>query len=474
MIFTSIDFFLFLIPTFLLFYLIPSRFRNYFLIIVSLIFYAFAKVEYTILIILLVILNYLIGLGINNNSTRRDGYLYLSLFINLGVLVFYKYWNFLVSNLFQLLGWFHLNTTPMPLLDVILPLGLSYYTFQNIGYILDVYRGTIKAERNIFNFGLFSLFFPKLLVGPIERANSLLPQLKKRITFQQENIIEGSKQIAWGLFKKLVVANRISIYHDAVMSSLASQSGGTILFASILYTFQVYADFSGYTDLALGTGKLFGYDLMQNFRRPLLARNVSDFWRRWHISLSSWVNDYIFNPILFKRRDWGKWGIFYALVVSFVVIGIWHGASWNYVVFGLLQAIALIYETITKKIRKKVSKKTKQIFYDSLSITMTFIFITFSLIIFQSPTLKESIGIIEGIFSHHGKLFIDKPTELLFMLIGCFIIIFSDLQAEFKIFQFTFFSNKNWVIQQISFALLLIYILIAGVFDGGQFIYLAF
>ena len=476
MLFTSIAFFSFLASSLLVYYLLPAKARNYFLIIACLLFYAYAQIEYVFLIVLLIILNYLVGLGINHTKIKikQIGYLYFSVFINLGVLIFFKYWNFAIKNLFEFLGWFHLNTLSAPFLDIVLPLGLSYYIFQTIGYISDVYRGTVKAEKNILDFSLFTLFFPKLLVGPIERADHFLPQLKRKIYFDKENIIEGGKRIAWGLFKKLVVADRISLYHTSIMMSSENQSGETILFACILYTFQVYADFSGYTDMALGTAKMFGFDLMENFKRPLLAKNISDFWRRWHISLSSWVNDYIFNPIVLKHRDWRNWGVFYGLLISFVVIGIWHGASWNYVVFGLLQAIAIIYEICTRKARKKISKKIPLSVYNGLSILFTFLFVTFSLIIFQSATLSDAATIIKRIFLNPGEFFYDRPSTLLFMLIGCGIMMLVDIDKEFKLFRFSMFSNTSWVVQQVSYALLLIYILLAGVFDGGQFIYFSF
>jgi len=477
MLFTSIIYFLFLGSSLIVYYLIPVKYRNYFLIAASAFFYMYVKIDYIFLIIFIILANYWVGIQIEKSKTRNNKliYLNLSLLINLGILIFFKYWNFLIENIFEILGWFHFDSQgPLPILNIVLPLGLSFYIFQTIGYTIDIYRGSIKAEKNIFRFSLFTLFFPKLLVGPIERANRFLPQLQKKIYFEKENIIEGGKRIARGLFKKLVVADRISIYHTAVITSLSDQSGSTILFATILYTFQIYADFSGYTDIALGTARLFGFDLMENFKQPLLAKNVSDFWRRWHISLSSWVNDYIFNPIALKRRNWSNWGVFYALLISFVVIGIWHGASWNYVLFGILQALALMYETLTKKARKKISKRIHPSIYKYSSIFLTFLFVTFSLIIFQSATLSDAWSIINGIFSNHGELYYNSPSTLIFMLAGCGMMLLYDIQVEFKISQFSFLANKNWGTQQACYALLLIYILIAGVFDGGQFIYFAF
>ncbi len=435
----------------------------------------YVKVSYIFLISFIIIVNYLIGIQIQNSYNKKKFFLNLSLLINLGVLIFFKYWNFLILNFFDFLGLIHFkNSLDIPLIEILLPLGLSYYIFQTIGYILDIYRGSIQAETRISNFSLFILFFPKLLVGPIERARHFLPQLNKQIYFDKVNIIEGSKRIAWGLFKKLVVADRISIYHTTVISSSKYQSGETILLACVLYTFQVYADFSGYTDIALGTARMFGFDLMENFKRPLLAKSVSDFWRRWHISLSSWVNDYIFNPIILRKRDWGIWGVFYGLLISFVVIGIWHGPAWNYVLFGLLQALALMFEVITRKARKKIAKKINPIIYNNVSIILTFSFVTFSLIIFQSATFIDAINIIKRIFANHGQLFYDTPSTLLFMLIGCGILLLFEMDHEFGIFKFSLFSNKSWLIQQISYGLLLIYIILAGVFDGGQFIYFSF
>jgi alginate O-acetyltransferase complex protein AlgI len=476
MLFTSVIYFLFLACALPTYYLLPVKYRNYFLIALSVLFYMYVKVEYIFIIIFIIITNYLIGIQIEREETKNKKiqYLYLSLFLNLGILVFFKYWNFIIGNLFGFLELFHVKNH-IPILEIALPLGISYYVFQTIGYIFDIYRGSQKAEKNISRFSLFTLFFPKLLVGPIERAGRFLPQLSKSIYFDKENIVEGGRRIAWGLFKKLVVADRILIYQNAVFGFPKQEGSLTVLFASLIYTFQVYADFSGYTDIAIGTARLFGFNLMENFKRPFFAKNLSDFWRRWHISLSSWVNDYIFNPIAFKRREWGNWGVFYAILISFVVIGIWHGATWNYVLFGIIQAIALIYEVVTRKVRKKILKRIPSFIYNNVSRLLTFLYVSFSLIIFRTDTFSGALNIIDDIFfPKSGKFYYDSPSTLIFILTGCGIMMIYDLQEEFKLFRFSFFSNKNFMVQQVSYALLLIYILLVGVFDGGQFIYFAF
>lgn len=423
----------------------------------------------------MVLANYFVGIKIENTLSEKNRklYLILGLIINIGALVFFKYWNFLLASLEHFLSIFQIDIS-FPHLEVLLPLGLSYYIFQFIGYLVDIYWKHEKAERNILSLGLFIIFFPKIPVGPIERAEKFLPQLAKTIPFSWNDIIEGGKRIVWGLFKKLVVADRIAIYQSAVMSSQDQQSGITMLFATLIYTFQVYADFSGYTDIALGTARLFGFNLMENFKRPFLAKSIGEFWRRWHISLSSWVNDYVFTPLAFKKRKWGIVGVFYSLILSFAIIGIWHGSTWNYLVFGLLQAAALIYEYSARRFRKKMSRTIAPVIYGNLSILFTFLYVSFCLIIFRTDTFNNAGIIIRSIFTHSGQLFYDKPSTLIFILVGISIMMLHDIQKEFRIFRFSLFSNKNWIVQQVSYALLIIYILLAGIFDGGQFIYLAF
>ncbi|HVT83820.1 MAG TPA: MBOAT family O-acyltransferase [Chitinophagaceae bacterium] len=472
--FTSILFFLFLTGTLIVYYLLSVRFRNYFLIAASAVFYIYAGAVFFLLLAAMILANFLIGLKLEQATVEkiRKGYLILGVGSNLVPLIFFKYWNFLVGNLAKLLSVVHWDFS-FHYLDIVLPIGLSYYVFQFIAYLIDIYWKHEKAERDIFRFSLFIMFFPKMQVGPIERAGNFLPQLRKKIFFDQNNLVEGGKRIVWGLFKKLVVADRIAIYQSAVMSAQDQQSGITMLFASLIYTFQVYADFSGYTDIALGTARLFGFNLMENFKRPLLAKNMGEFWRRWHISLSSWVNDYVFTPLAFKRRSWGIAGVFYSLALSFAIIGIWHGSTWNYLAFGLLQAVALMYEYLTRRFRKKMAKTISPVIYNNLSIVATFLYISFCLVIFRTDTFSHAGAMLNSIVTHSGPLFYDKPSTLLFILIGCLIMMLHDVREEFKLFRSSLVT-KNWIVQQVTYALLIIYILLAGVFDGGQFIYLAY
>jgi len=475
MISTSIVYFIFLVCTLIVFYLSPVKYRNYILILASLVFYMYVKLSYVIIILSVISTNYVIGIKIEDSDTKKlkTRYLYLSLLINLGILIYFKYWNSIINNISLFPGNSFLKNNFL-LGEIILPLGLSYYIFQTIGYILDIYRGSRKSEKNFSKFSLFILFFPKLLVGPIERAKNLLPQLEKYHLLNKEDLIAGGKLIIWGLFKKLVVADRISLYVDTVYSNLPAHNTSTFCMATLLYPVQVYADFSGYTDIAIGSARLFGINLMENFKQPLFAKNVSDFWRRWHISLSSWVSDYIYTPIVFNRRDWGSFGVIYALLISFIVIGVWHGASWNYVIFGIIQAAALIYELETKNFRKKLSKRIPGYVYNTISILLTFIFFAFSLIVFRTTDLLGAVNIINAILSGSGDLYIDHPSTMLFIIIGSVILLTSDFIKEYEKTRYNVIHVRGWIPQTLAYSLLILYIIIAGVFDGGQFIYFAF
>jgi len=474
MLFTSINYFVFLFISLLLYYISPVVYRKYILIIASLYFYSFVSIAFTFLILCLIILNYFTGIYIGNSYEQRirKKIIFISIISNVLVLIYFKYLSFVIDNIFHL---FNIVSIQNPFLsNIILPLGLSYYTFQNIGYLIDIYRGSLLPEKNILNYALFILFFPKLLVGPIERGKHFLIQFHTSVSFQHNNLVDGGKRIVWGLFKKLVVAERIALYVSVIDAQPEKQSGLTIFVASLLYTIQVYADFSGYADMAIGSAKLFGYNLMENFNKPLFAKNISDFWRRWHISLSSWVNDYIFNPILLSKRNWKNYGVLFALLISFMIIGIWHGASWNYLIFGIIQAIVLYAELLSKKFRNKIAKSFHPGIYNILSIAFTFLFVSFCLIIFRSPSLVKSSQIFHSIFKNFGGLYIDRPSTFIFIFLGILLMMLYDLKKAFNFPIFNLVAKSNWIVQNMSYAFLLIYILIAGVFDAGQFIYFSF
>ena len=282
-------------------------------------------------------------------------------------------------------------------MKLLLPVGISFYTFQAVGYLIDVYRGERKAERHLGLFAVFVAFFPQLVAGPIERSRNLIPQFYEKHKFDYHRVTDGLKLIAWGLFKKIVIADRIAVYVDQVFRYPDQYVGAPSLLASVFFTIQVYCDFSGYSDIAIGSAQILGFRLMKNFDRPYHAKSVSEFWRRWHISLSTWLRDYIYNPILIGTREWGQAALVFSLFVTFLACGLWHGAYWTFIIFGLLHGLVLSMEVITKKRRKKLKKMVPPIIYDSVSMLLTFTFVCMTFIFFRSSTVADAFLIMKNI-----------------------------------------------------------------------------
>ena len=471
--FTSLLYLFFLGSGLIVYYLIPVKYRFYFLLFLSVFFYAYVQVSFLFFILILVLLNMIFGIGIEKSINQRvkKYWFYAGMIINIGILFYYKYFTFLIHTILHL-G--EKNDSSF-FYQLTIPIGISYFTFQIIGYLIEIFRGGQIAEKQFSKLLFFTIFFPKLMVGPIERPKHFFPQISIYKYLDSQNIINGLQRIAWGLFKKLVVADRISLYVSVVDSNPQQQSGLTILLASLLYTIQVYADFSGYADIAIGSARLFGYELLENFNRPFFAKSITEFWRRWHISLSTWVNDYIFNPILLKNRRAGLFGLFYALLISFVVIGIWHGPTWNYILFGIMQAVIIFIETITKNISKNISKYFPPTAYNIFRILSTYLIVSFSLIIFRFPTLGDSFTLLSLIFNSFGHIYIDRLSTILFIFIGTLIVLLFDFYHEYQHnLRLPALKELPWYTQHISFVLLLLYMLVAAVFDGGQFIYFNF
>lgn len=366
MIFTSIAFVLFFTATVIIYYALPHKLRWIWLLMSGVFFYSYYNPANIVVPVFIIFVTYTAGIGIERAPSHRLARIYYlsAIIANVGLLVFFKYINFFISTLFDLVNFtkenlFH-ETASLhnpEFLNIIAPLGISYITFQAIGYLIEIKRGNHAAERNLGHFSTYLLFFPKVIAGPIERSHHFLPQLKHQIKFDNQNINTGLTLILWGLFKKLVIADRLFLYTSAVLDHPLNQSGITLIAASFLYVIEMYADFSGYTDMALGIAKVLGFDLMPNFNRPLFAKSVTEFWRKWHISLSSWFADYFYTPITIGKRSWGKWSAVYAFFLTFIVLGFWHGANWTFIIFGALQGIILTIEFLTRKVRKNLRKK---------------------------------------------------------------------------------------------------------------------
>lgn len=335
MLFNSFEFLLFFPIVCVLYFLLgKNKYRNPFLLLASYYFYMNWKPIYAVLILTSTILTYVCGLLVEKNSgekKKQKWFLISSLVLNFGILFIFKYFNFINESIFIVLSTTGLKWT-VPNLDVLLPVGISFYTFQAVGYSIDVYRGTIKAERNFITYALFVSFFPQLVAGPIERAKNLLPQFHSEHHFDADDVIEGIKQMIWGFFMKLCVADVLSSYVDAIYNNVANHNGTSMLLATLFFTIQIYCDFAGYSNIAIGVARVMGYRLMENFKQPYFALNIKEFWRKWHISLSTWFMDYLYIPLGGNRVSYSRHLL--NLAITFLISGVWHGANWTFVIWG--------------------------------------------------------------------------------------------------------------------------------------------
>jgi D-alanyl-lipoteichoic acid acyltransferase DltB (MBOAT superfamily) len=379
--------------------------QNVFIVISSYIFYGWWDWRFLVLIFLSTLLDFMVGLGLaktKQNKTKQNKTILLlfSIFVNLTILGFFKYFNFFVDNFaeaFRLLG-FKLNPVH---LKIILPVGISFYTFQTMSYSIDVYRGELKPTKNFIAFAAFVSFFPQLVAGPIERAKNLLPQFLNKRAFSYVKSIEGCKQALWGFFKKIVIADNCAIYANMIFDNSAEYSGSTLLLGAFFFAFQIYGDFSGYSDIAIGISKLFGINLMNNFRYPYFSRDIAEFWRRWHISLTTWFRDYIYIPLGGSRH--GIWISIRNTFIVFVVSGFWHGAKWTFVVWGFIHALYFLPLLLQNKNRININSITAERFFpnirDFISIITTFFITCLGWIFFRAETLGHAFSYIRGIFS---------------------------------------------------------------------------
>ena len=373
------------------------KLQNAFVVAASYVFYGWWDWRFLLLIAFTSFCSWGSGLLIGKAETKGKAkrWMWLNIVLNLGILALFKYYDFFVTEFAHL---FHVSTEGL-LLKVILPVGISFYTFQALSYSIDVYRGKIAPTRDIVAFFAFISFFPQLVAGPIERATNLLPQFLKKREFRYDNAVDGMRQILWGLFKKIVVADNCAVYVDQVFSTYAEQSGSTLLMAAIFFTFQIYGDFSGYSDIAIGTAKLFGIKLMRNFNVPYFSRDIAEFWRRWHISLTTWFRDYVYIPLGGSRVSKSK--VVRNTFIIFLVSGFWHGANWTFIAWGAYHAILFLPLILTGKNRKYTNQVAEGRFLPTLKeigqILLTFFLAVIGWIIFRSATISDSVHYIVGL-----------------------------------------------------------------------------
>jgi alginate O-acetyltransferase complex protein AlgI len=488
MLFNSIAFLIFFPVVFITYYVIPPRYRTGLLLLASCYFYMSFVPQYLLILLALITIDFGLGLAIEKSTDKKKRLLYLivSISANLGILFLFKYFNFFNENLAALAHIINWNYSPL-LFSIVLPLGLSFHVFQSLSYVIEVYKGKYKAERNYWTYALYVLFFPQLVAGPIERPQNLLPQLNTVQTFDDTRVRQGLEQMLWGFFKKVVIADQIAQMINPLYQHLPTES--SLLFAiAILFSYQLYCDFSGYSDIALGSAKMLGYDLQINFNRPYAARSLSDFWRRWHISLSNWLRDYLYYPL---ALGWGrktKAKLYLSLIVTFALIGLWHGAAWTFVVFGLVHGVYLALELATERPRRKIRmalgvSDTNRL-HHALQTLVVFIAASVSFVFFRSTSLSQAWWFIGHLFAWpslpfvaHGLIAtLAAPVgNIVFVVVVASIVIMEIMQYyQTKAGTLFIFDAKPRAVRYTWYYTLATCILLFGYFGGESFIYFQF
>ncbi len=474
MLFDSFPFVIFFIIVTSLYFTIPYQWRWFLLLVASCYFYMAFIPIYILILGFTIVIDYFAGIYIEDATlSKRKILLVISLVANIGVLSIFKYYNFLNYNFSYILHGFDL-TNPIPYLSILLPIGLSFHTFQAMSYTIEVYRGNQKAERHFGIYALYVMFYPQLVAGPIERPQNLLHQFREKHMFEVERIIDGLELMLWGLFKKLVIADRLAIYVNAVYNHPREHTGMTLILATIFFAFQIYCDFSGYTDIARGVARVMGFKLMMNFNRPYFARSISEFWKRWHISLSTWFKDYLYISLGGNRVSVPRW--YLNLLIVFIISGLWHGANWTFIIWGALNGFYLVFALIAERYKLDVISQMKK--YPKLNrlmqILITFVLTCFAWIFFRANNVSDAFVIVKKIFQFKGPINIENPSIMIYSIFSILFLLLVEARQEYYRGSFSFFNSQNWIIRNFSYALLIILILLFGVFDGGQFIYFQF
>lgn len=471
MIFNSFNFIVFFPLIFLLYYAIPAKYykaRNFYLLLVSYLLYLQWEPVYALILLGVTAVTYYSALLIER-AKRPKRILTVGVLLSLLPLAFFKYFNFIndsISDSLSVIGFnFHLQG-----LNWAIPIGISFFTFQALGYLWDVYYKRQECEHDFMTYALFVSFFPSILSGPINKASLVIPQLKNlRPYFDYGKAVEGLKMLLWGMFMKVVVADRVALYVDTVLPSYMNYTGTSCFVASLLYTIQIYADFAGYSLMAIGVGKVLGFELTENFRRPYFAVSVTDFWHRWHISLSTWLKDYVYIPMggsrCSKLRNY--WNIF----ITFLISGIWHGANWTFIVWGCMHGIFQIIEKLLGQQKCSYGWIGK-----TFKIIITFLLVNFAWIFFRMPTLGDARGVIARIFdpSLPMGVYMHGFTVTAFIGFGLMMLFIKDVADEFFPSKLNLFNSRNRIVRWVSYLFIMVSIMLAGVFSADQFIYANF
>lgn len=432
MIFNSLEFAVFLPVVFILYWFVFKnhlKSQNVLLLAASYLFYGWWDWRFLSLIVFSTLLDYTIGrrLEVASKETNKKALLWCSIVVNLGFLGFFKYYNFFLENFVAAFTFFGQPISPRSL-NIILPVGISFYTFQTLSYTIDIYRGKLTPEKDFVAFAAFVSFFPQLVAGPIERATNLLPQFPKSRIFSKEHATDGMRQILWGLFKKVVIADTCAGFANMAFNDTENMPGSMLLLGAICFTFQIYGDFSGYSDIAIGTSRLFGFDLKRNFAYPYFSRDIAEFWRRWHISLSTWFRDYLYIPLGGSRG--GMWMKIRNTFIIFLVSGFWHGANWTFVAWGAINALYFLPLLLTDNNRNNIGVVAEGKNWPSLKelgqMVLTFFMAVLAWVFFRAENVGHALTVLQGIFSEGilDALPLTKPDFFKLLQLGVLLLFF--------------------------------------------------
>ncbi|MBS1747077.1 MAG: MBOAT family protein [Bacteroidetes bacterium] len=472
MIFNSLAFVYFFIIVTTLFFYTPQKLRWALLLAASCVFYMYFIPVYIFILAFTIIIDYWAGIFIAGSSGRkRKLWLICSLIANIGVLAFFKYYDFLNSNLTAILGLIDYKN-PIPYLNIILPIGLSFHTFQAMSYTIEVYKGNQQPEKHFGVYALYVMFYPQLVAGPIERPQNILHQFHEEKFFEYDRVAEGLKIMLWGFVKKLVVADRLALYVNAVYGNAEHHSGITLTVATFFFIVQIYCDFSGYSDIAIGAAKVMGYNLMINFKRPFFARNIQEVWQRWHISLTTWFRDYLYFPMGGSRKGGGR--TILNLFVVFAISGLWHGAGWTFIIWGLLNGLVLAVEFILSPVLRIINKGlgfTKNLVRTVVTVSL---FVLMG-IFFRSQSIEQAKYIFSSIIHFKtGRLFLGEPPITFAYYILALLVLFGTEYFEEYHPKIKLIRNNNIVIRYSGYLLVIVLLIVTGVFSGADFIYFQF
>ncbi len=474
MLFNSLAFLLFFPLVCIVYFTLPTiKLRNWFLLAASYYFYMNWRPVYALLLLASTGITYLAALGGAKYDKHKTLFLTLGIVFNLLILFFFKYFNFAAENVTALMAFLGVKTN-IPEFRVLLPVGISFYIFQAMGYMIDVYRGDIKPEKNFFTYALFVSFFPQLVAGPIERSTNLLPQFKKKLIIDYDRVMEGVRLMVWGYFMKLVLADRCALFVDTVFNNIGYHNGGSYLVASLIFPFQLYGDFAGYSYIAIGAARVLGFRLMDNFRRPyFFSTSIQEYWKRNHISLTSWFMDYVYYPMVGNSTK--LWWWCFAIFITFFISGFWHGAAWTYVVCFSIHGIYLVTCILKDKRQKKFEKKyglKKKEWWLWINRILTFILVVITLIFFRANTLQDAVTVMVGIFTNFGA---PRPEYAIFVCIAIamIVLIIKEFADEYK-WKIRVADSPSWLVRHVYLILMICYIILFGVLGGDQFIYFQF